>query len=315
MKTTNNPALETDALFGKSKVYIRRGLRAQVQGDIEEYQLWASLALELVGKAALSKVHPALVADPQHYQSLFAACGRQLSPDIRTITAKTLFERLGHVDKAFDARYQRFCEQMALRRNAELHSGESPFSGMSAEAWAREYWGAVEAILRMKGESFESWLGAEGSKAPAKVLTQAKEALEWAVKDRIVRCKEDFEKKNPDPTKRAQKVKDTEQFRYWEWPQRKDLAGDGLDKHKCPACTAFGMLTGSLWNEEVSEDQDEEDPTTEWVDLTYVVEEFLCPTCGLRLFGTKETQAGEMPGEFTQTEVREREFGEEYNNE
>jgi len=135
MKPTTNPALERDALYAKSQLYIRRGLRAQADNDTEEYQLWASLALELLGKAALAKVHPALVADPLHYQSLFAACGRQLSPDIKTITAKTLFERLSHIDKSFDSRHQKFCEQMAIRRNSELHSGESPFSGMSAEAW------------------------------------------------------------------------------------------------------------------------------------------------------------------------------------
>ena len=86
MKATN-PALERDALYAKSQVYIRRGFRAQEDADTEEYQLWASLALELLGKAALAKVHPALVADPTHTASLFAACGRQLSPDIKTITA------------------------------------------------------------------------------------------------------------------------------------------------------------------------------------------------------------------------------------
>src|SRR6266446_2822176 len=69
MNSTLNPALERDALYAKSQVYIRRGLRAQADNDTEEYQLWASLALELLGKAALAKVHPALVADPTHHQS------------------------------------------------------------------------------------------------------------------------------------------------------------------------------------------------------------------------------------------------------
>jgi hypothetical protein len=71
MKPTTNPALQRDALYSKSQVYIRRGLRAQADNDTEEYQLWASLALELLGKAALSKVHPALIADP-HTTSRFS---------------------------------------------------------------------------------------------------------------------------------------------------------------------------------------------------------------------------------------------------
>lgn len=314
MKPTTNPALEREALYAKSQVYIRRGFRAQADEDTEEYQLWASLALELLGKAALAKVHPALVADPNHYQSLFAACGRQLSPEIKTIAAHTLFERLSHIDKAFDSRHKKICEQMALRRNAELHSGESPFSGMSPEAWEREFWGAVEVVLKMQAESLESWLGAEDSKTPAQILEQAEEAMQWAVKHRIERCKEDFTKKYQDPKQRAKILEDTKRFRYWEWPQFMNMAGGGIDQADCPACTATGMRSGSLWNEEVSDDQDPEDPGTEWVDLTYVTEEFLCPTCGLRLFGTKEIKAGGLSEEYTKSEARERDFGEEYGN-
>jgi hypothetical protein len=292
-------------------------LKAQDWGDTEEYQLWASLALELLGKAALARVHPALIADPQHYQSLFAACGCQLSPEVRTITTKTLFGRLGHIDKAFDVRHQRFCEQISLRRNAELHSGESPFSGLQPEAWEREFWGAIEVLLKMQKESLESWLGAENSKAPAKIIEQAEEALEWAVKHRIARCREDFEQKYQDPKKRAEVVEKSKDFRYWNWPEHRQLTGDAVEKQECPACSATGMLSGALWDEEVSEaDYDLEDPgpPVEWVDSTYVAEEFLCPTCGLHLFGTNEIRASGLPGEFKTSEIRERDFGDPYGN-
>jgi hypothetical protein len=137
-------ALLPETLYSKSQVYIGRGLRAKNAGDLEEYQLWASLALELLAKSSLSDVHPSLVADPTHYQSLFAACGKPLSADVKTITAKTLFERLGHISQAFDTRLKTFCEQLALRRNSEIHSGESPFSGMLLEAWEKHFWYAIQ---------------------------------------------------------------------------------------------------------------------------------------------------------------------------
>ena len=47
-------ALSADALMGKSQVYIGRALAAKAAGSMGEYQLWASLALELVGKATLA---------------------------------------------------------------------------------------------------------------------------------------------------------------------------------------------------------------------------------------------------------------------
>jgi len=318
MKPTTNPALTADALFAKSQVYIRRGFRAQTDGDTEEYQLWASLALELLGKAALSKVHPALVADPQHFQSLFAACGRQLSPDIKTIGAKTLFERLTHTEKRFDSRHQKFCEQMALRRNAELHSGESPFSGMPAEAWEREFWGAVETILRMQDHSLESWIGAESAKAPAEIIQQAEEALRWAVMNRITRCKDDFKSKYQDPKRRQQAIEASKNLTW------NDYTWDGRSRATCPACGGTAFVGGTLWDEKVvdtdpgwsANDETGEygEPPMETVRKTFNVEAFACPVCALRLYGTKEIAAASIPDEFCTDEVREIEFEPDYGN-
>lgn len=319
MKPTTNPALEHEALYAKSQVYIRRGLRAQAEKDIEEYQLWASLALELLGKAALSKVHPALVADPQHFQSLFAACGHQLSPDIKTISAKTLFERLSHLEKSFDSRHQKFCEQMAIRRNAELHSGESPFSGMSPEAWEREYWGAVNTVLFMQDETLESWLGAEDSKAPARIIEQATLALDWAVKHRTVRCTEDFLKKYQDPKQRQVAI---ESSKILSW---NDHSWDRSSRCICPACSSSGFVGGTLWHEEIvttdpgwigidEDGRDYGDPPMETVDKFYTIEAFECPVCDFRLYGTREISAANLPEEFVEQDDREMEFVPEYGN-
>lgn len=315
MSNNLSPSLSPAALYAKSKVYIKRGFRAQQAGDTEEYQLWASLAIELLGKAALARVHPALVADPSHPHSLFAACGRQLSPDVKTITAKTLFDRLGHIDRAFDSRHQKFCEQLALRRNAELHSGESPYSGMSAEAWEREFWGAVEAILGMQGETLESWLGAAEAKAPTDIVKQAAEAMEWAAKDRIARRKEDFEKANQDPKKRQELIERAVGLSFQDFSKRFNISADAWQRQACPACSASAFLGGILWSEEVVEEDASEDGMTEFVDETYAVEEFLCPTCNLHLFGTSEIKAAGLPNEFVLRDEREREFEPDYGNE
>jgi hypothetical protein len=66
-------ALSADAPMGKSQAYIGRALTAKAAGSMGKYQLWASLALELVGKAALARIHTCLVADPNSSASLFAA--------------------------------------------------------------------------------------------------------------------------------------------------------------------------------------------------------------------------------------------------
>lgn len=312
---TTNPALNQQALYNKSRVYIRRGFRAQMEGNAEEYQLWASLAIELLGKAALAKIHPALIADPTHYQSIFAACDRQISPDIKTISAKTLFERLGHLDKSFDTRYQKFCAQMALRRNSELHSGEAPFLGMSPDAWEREFWGSVETILNIQQEDLQSWLGTKDAKTPIKIIQQTSEALQWAVKNRISRSKEDFIKNFPNPKKRDQLIKASENYRSKDFSDEIDLwNNDKFERHICPACSSKGFLMGVLWTEEVSSEIDPEDPTVELVDKIYTTEGFFCPNCHFKLSGTREIQSAELPEEFIETEERERVFEPEYGN-
>lgn len=100
----------------------------------------------------------------------------------------------------------------------------------------------------------------ENSKTPTKIIEQAEEALEWAVEHRITRCKEDFEQKYQNPKKRAQVLEESKEFRYWNCPEHLQLAGDALEAHECPACSATGMLSGNLWEEEVSDDVDPDDP-------------------------------------------------------
>lgn len=314
MTSTTSAALNKESLYAKSKVYVRRGLRAQAAGDTEEYQLWASLALELLGKAALAGVHPALVADPTHFQSLFSACGRQISSDIKTIAAKTLFERLSHVEKTFDSRHQKFCEQIALRRNAELHSGESPFSGMDAKVWEREFWGAIEVILNMQSESLESWLGAQDAKVPLELLAQTEQALKWAVQNRVARSREDFETKNKDLKKRQEIVESGGNRLRSDYLLKFNVETDKFISRVCPACGASGLLGGHLWTEEVVDEVNPEDPMIEYTDETYTCEEFVCPTCDLHLFGTKEVAAVGFDTELVFRVERERDFEPGYGN-
>ncbi len=314
MTERQNPALFPEALYAKSQIYIGRGLRANQAGNSDEYQLWASLALELLGKAALAKIHPALIADPTHYQSLFAACGRQLSPDLKTISAKTLFQRLGHVSKEFDTRTERFCEQMTLRRNAELHSGETPFAGTPPEAWERYFWHAAQVLLVAQEQSLESWVGAEDAKAPQDVLRDAERAIKGAVSARIERVREDFLKAIPNPKEREALIRQSQQIRLWEHRGKLDSSIDGLEPATCPSCGAGAVLGGVLWSEDVSEEVDPDDPTTEFIDETYLSEGFYCPTCALELRGRQEVVAADLPEEFYQQETREREFEPDYGN-
>ena len=145
------------------------------------------------------------------------------------------------------------------------------------------------------------------------------EAVQWAVKHRVSRCKEDFENEYKNLKKRKAAI---EESKNQNW---NDCQWDGRDRCECPACLSSGFLGGTLWKEEVIDTEsgwmkkDEYgnmygDLPSETVEKTFVVEMFECPVCAMRLYGIQEIVAAELPDEFTETEERERKFEDEYGN-
>jgi hypothetical protein len=304
-------ALSADALMGKSRAYIGRALTAKAAGSMGEYQLWASLALELVGKATLAKIHPCLVADPQSYAWLFAAAGMNISTDIKTIIAKTLFERLTHVSKRFDEKTKEFCTNMSLKRNAELHSGEVPFEGAVAASWEGRYWHTAEIILEASNSSIESWLGADKAKAPKELLAEYTHATEEAAKVRVETAAEAFAD-HPKKERKAAHVR-AAAIDIWNMRRSFKLSADDIWETECPACKSRSFLAGVKYDEEVSE-EDADDPYKELVDVSYVAEEFLCPFCNLRLDSREAIEAVGLNVDHVETETRQREYEPDYGN-
>lgn len=305
-------ALSSDALMGKSQVYIGRALAAKSAGSMGEYQLWASLAIELVGKAALAKIHPCLVADPNSSPSLFAAAGRSVGTDIKTIIAKILFERLAHVSKRFDEKTKDFCTNMSQKRNAELHSGEAPFEGVVAASWEGRYWHTVEIILEAGDASLESWLGVDKAKAPKALLAEYTHAIEQAAKIRVETAASAF-------VARPKKEREEAHARAGAidvWNMRRSFRqhADDVWQAECPACKSRSFLAGIKYDEEVSEDDNDDDPYEELVDVSYVAEEFLCPSCNLHLESRDAIAAAGLDVDHVETETRQREYEPDYGN-
>ena len=305
-------ALSADALMGKSQTYIGRALAAKAARSMGEYQLWASLALELVGKAALAKIHPCLVADPNSSASLFAAAGRSVDTDIKTIIAKTVFDRLAHVSKRFDESTKKFCTNMSEKRNAELHSGEAPFEGVIASSWEGRYWHTAEIILEASDSSIEAWLGADKAKAPKELLAEYTHATEQAAKVRVQTAADAFGAR---PRKEREEAHaKAAAIGLWNMRYSFRQHADDIWEAECPACKSRSFLAGVKYDEEVSEDDNEDDPYEELVDVSYVAEEFLCPSCNLHLESRDAIEAAGLEVDRIETETRQREYEPDYGN-
>ncbi|MDR7050007.1 hypothetical protein J2X54_002462 [Duganella sp. 3397] len=305
-------ALHPEAIFSKSKEYIRKALLRKEGNDLDEYQLWSSLALELLGKAALAKIHPSLIADPTHAPSLFAAAGHNLSTDVKTIAAHTLFERLRTVVPRFDERTKKFCSEIALRRNAELHSGETPFKAMRLDAWEAQYWHAAQIILEPLGAGLDDWLGASQSESPKALLRHSIEARRQAVAVRVERSKEDFlGRKKADQKSALDQAASRHAYHY---RNLFTLVSDNEWGCECPACTGLAFMAGVQINEEVVDTYGDEDGAWESVETTYSAEQFHCPVCDLFLDGGDEIEAAGLDTLYSETSEREMEYEPEYGN-
>jgi len=305
-------AFDYEPLFNKSKVYIVRALAFQAAGDLESFQLWASLALELLGKATLSMLHPALVADPQDVDSLFAACGHPFSTTRRSILAKTVFDRIRHINPNFLQGDKDFCMDLANRRNAELHSGELPFVGMREGAWVPKYWRVCRIILQSQKKTLTDWIGdTEAKKAEAAIQTVK---LSEVVEGKFRTAAETFEKLYPS-VEAKKRIRATTRFHNTTWqPLFGRSVADAFQGCTCPVCNCEGAVSGERWNEEVSTIEHPDEPWMELVEITYVTSGFRCTACQLKLDGRDELDLAEIEKEFVLTEQREPDYEPDYGN-
>src|SRR5258708_31250076 len=133
-----------DSLWQKTREYMQKALDEDRDGPL--FPFWSTLALELLCRATLAKIHPALLADPQGDNILYAfGYGTVKNP--KSIPSKTLFLRCQAVVTEFTDEDVKFCMSMVERRNAELHSGSSAFDDLPTSFWMARYFRVCKILL------------------------------------------------------------------------------------------------------------------------------------------------------------------------
>jgi predicted RNA-binding Zn-ribbon protein involved in translation (DUF1610 family) len=310
-------AFDYDALWTKSKIFIDRSVRARDLEDPTDFHLWAAVALEILGKATLARIHPTLVADPSDFASLLTAAGHTTGTNHRSITAKTLFERLQTSVPHFEERMKRDATLMANRRNAELHSGETPIEGLDERAWVPQFWRMADVLIAHQGQTLDEWVGTDEAIRVREVLRDAAELQRQTVLGRIQRRRADFDSQWPQGSDDRREVESRAISRPMP-PSYAHLA-EAFEDASCPSCGLKGWLFGSVGDEEVMgiehlTDGDGFVDRWEVVRITHDVEAFRCPECGLRLEGRDEVAIAGLPSDFVRDEEREPDYEPEYGN-
>ena len=142
---------DSEAVWIKAKNFINRSFDALDDDDFPRAALWAANSLELLAGSTLCQVNPLLVADPSdNGRSLMLAAGLpEDTTKYRSIPAKALFSRCARAFSPFN-----FEEAMkiAAQRNAELHSGATPYSENGTGRTLRRSWTIVDALSKTSSE-------------------------------------------------------------------------------------------------------------------------------------------------------------------
>ena len=294
-------------LYNKAKLFTNRSLAAKAREDFDEAALWASLALELLAKAALAKVNPCLIADPvDDAKSLLTAAG--LSKDyagFRTIPAKAAFSRCARAFRPFNADE---ALRFAANRNDDVHSAALPFASLDEDQWWQRYWAQAVLLLHAQDLDVDDFVGAIEAVTVEEYLAKNTEYVRARVSSLIERAVQRLELASSSSAS-ANGGERLKQAVFLDYAYYADQA--------CPACGKSGRLYGDYVvdsQEQSPLSWDGEHEPSSWEDITVLAEAFTCLICGLTLEGQEFVEAASLPETFESE--REIDFGgEEYMNE
>jgi hypothetical protein len=238
-----------DALWSKAKVFLNRAMDPDPVRSFDEQALWAAAALELLGKAALARVSPLLIAEPtEEGVNILIATGLIAgTAKFSSVSASTIFKRCQRAFRPFSAAD---ALRFADARNEYLHGSAIGFMTLAPQAW----WSGLSAF---------EWLGPTWSRTPS---TWTIAPSRWA-RQRLAQY-------------RAGTLPARVQM---EWQSNADLTA-GLSystSERCPACGDVGTLEGDE-SGDMSYEYDrggEHDEGNVWARVNVPADYFSCQTC------------------------------------
>ena len=277
---------ERDPLWVKARLFFERAFD-QTRDD-PTFGLWCSFGLEILARAALASISPALLAEPDHeHKYLLHALGR--GADRIPPKSITTAQVLALCQKLFpEFAKEDLIASLALvnRRNEELHSGAAAFESYSPNNWLTGLYKSCRALSTSMGESLETLLGEEEANIANRILAEDRSNTTEQVRKKIASHRDVFATKLPDgqafARSEAEKIGNT-------------LAYENHHRVSCPACSAVATVQGQTFGKERVTEEDGE----------FIVRQavfpmsFYCPACGLKLNNYAELEAANLGGRYS----------------
>lgn len=295
MKKTVTPGAipqswDSEALFGKAQRYAE--LMLKEDSDSWQHALWSSFSLELLSRAALANISPALLAEngKNNWHSLFHSLG--FSPNAekflpKSITISEVLARLREILPEFDTELEKFSVVHTGKRNSELHSGETPFDGIKSSSWQPNFYRVAKVLLSSMGYKLEEFVGAEEAAVAEQLLDAAADEKSKAVAGDVAAFKKVWLAKD-DGERSTLSISATA------WATKHN--GHRVE---CPSCNSQALVVGeaigapqtTLNNHEITETQE------------HLPSQFECIACGLKISGLSRLAVVELGDRYSKKQV------------
>ena len=266
-----------EALWVKAKVFLNRAMDPGPDRSFDEQALWASAALELLGKAALARASPLLIAEPtEEGVNILIATGLiEGTAKFTSVSASTIFKRCQRAFRPFSAAD---AMKFADARNEYLHGSTIGFMTLPPQAWWPRYWALASILVTAQDREIEELVGPDRVAVVEAHLEQNTKNVEHRTEALIARAEQRL----------AQYRGGTLPAKIqMEWQANPDLSLGLRYNHveSCPACGGVGTLEGEDGSDRSyqSEFDDEYNPGDIWATITVPADYFSCPTCHLIL--------------------------------
>lgn len=277
-------------LWLKGKVYMSKALSEDRESEM--FPFFAAIALELIARATLAKVHPVLLADPREGENILYVFGFQKKPLYIPISVptKTVLERCEVIVPNFTENEKTFCKEITIKRNEELHSGNLGFDNFPTKIWLSKYYKTLKILLEFQEKTLLDFLGSDEANAAEEMIAERDANLEKTIKDRISIHKKSFEALSIEI--QTEKISNSEKDKWFgSRVYRKDEI--------CPSCGNNGILTGKLIS--ISEGKASDADIIQ--NLNILPTHFICLCCDLQLTNHQELDAIELGGQYKIEEI------------
>lgn len=288
-----------NALLLKARLFLNHAMDHDEPRTFDERALWASLALELLAKAALARVSPVLIAAPNEEGTNILVASGLVQGEARftSVQAHTLFSRCAKAFKPFNSDEAR---AIANARNDYLHGAAPTYTAIPEAAWWPRYWAQARILINACDQILDDLVGTDRVPEVESHLASNKKNIEFRYQMLIERSRQRLHLLQTGQLRAAEAAE-------WARHREGDLSArlEYSTAANCPACGGPGLIEGEdVENAEEHVEWLSEDDYDAWMELTIGSSYFSCDRCRLVLDSYELIAEAQLPEAFdVRTEV------------